>query len=41
MVGSGAVSNTEVEEALALLDDPAFAALSPLTMAVWGRRPER
>jgi SAM-dependent methyltransferase len=41
MVDAGTVSNTEIEEALALLDDPAFAAMSPLTMAVWGRRPER
>ena len=40
MEGSGTVSNTEIEETLALLDDPAFAALSPMTMAVWGRRPE-
>jgi len=38
MVDAKTVSNTEIEETLALLDDPAFAALSPLTMAVWGRR---
>ena len=28
----------EVEEALARLNDPTFATMSAITMAVWGRR---
>lgn len=34
--GSGA----RLDEALALLDDPAFSTPSALTIAVWGRRPD-
>jgi len=39
LVGSGAVTMDEVEETLARLDDPGFATMSVITMAVWGRRP--
>jgi SAM-dependent methyltransferase len=39
IVDSGAVTLEEVQEALTRLDDPAFASMSAITMAVWGRRP--
>jgi SAM-dependent methyltransferase len=39
LVGTGAATTDEVEETLARLDDPAFATMSAITMAVWGRRP--
>jgi len=35
---SGALRAEEVEEVLARLNDPAFATMSAITMAVWGRR---
>jgi len=38
-IESGALRAEEVEEALARLNDPAFATMSAITMAVWGRRP--
>ena len=38
LVDSGAVDAEELEEALARLEDPAFATMSAITMAVWGRR---
>src|SRR5437773_7214299 len=38
LVDSGAVDPEELEEALARLEDPAFATMSAITMAVWGRR---
>lgn len=38
LVGSGAATAEEIEEALARLEDPAFATMSAVTMAVWGRR---
>jgi SAM-dependent methyltransferase len=38
-VESGVVRAEEVEEALAQLNDPTFATMSAITMAVWGRRP--
>jgi SAM-dependent methyltransferase len=38
-IKSGAIMAEEVEEALARLNDPAFATMSAITMAVWGRRP--
>jgi hypothetical protein len=38
LVGSGEVTTEEIEEALARLNDPAFAMMSTITMAVWGRR---
>jgi hypothetical protein len=38
LVGSGAATVEEVEETLARLDDPTFVTMSPITMAVWGRR---
>jgi len=37
LASSGAATMEEIEEALARLDDPAFATMSVLTMAVWGR----
>jgi hypothetical protein len=36
---SGLMSATELEAALALSDDPHLAAMSPVMMAAWGRRP--
>jgi SAM-dependent methyltransferase len=41
LVGSGVVTNEEMQEALALLDNPAFTTMAPLTIAAWGRRPGR
>jgi hypothetical protein len=38
-IESGALTAMEVEEALARLNDPTFATMSAITMAVWGRRP--
>jgi SAM-dependent methyltransferase len=38
LIGSGAATAEEVKETLARLDDPAFATMSAITMAVWGRR---
>jgi SAM-dependent methyltransferase len=38
-VESGAIRAEDLEEALARLNDPAFATMSAITMAVWGRRP--
>lgn len=38
LVGSGQVTTEEIEETLARLNDPAFAMMSTITMAVWGRR---
>jgi SAM-dependent methyltransferase len=38
LIGSGAATADEVEETLERLDDPAFATMSAITMAVWGRR---
>ncbi|MBV8358002.1 MAG: methyltransferase domain-containing protein [Deltaproteobacteria bacterium] len=37
-IESGALTVEEVEEALAQLNDPDFATMSAITMAVWGRR---
>ena len=37
-IESGALTTEEVEEALARLNDPTFATMSAITMAVWGRR---
>jgi len=36
---SGALRADEVEETLARLNDPTFATMTAITMAVWGRRP--
>ncbi len=33
------IDDAMMNDALALLDDPSFSAPSPLTLAVWGRRP--
>jgi len=38
LASAGATTVEAIEEALARLDDPAFATMSALTMAVWGRR---
>jgi len=38
-VESGAIRAEDLEEALAQLNDPAFATMSAITMAVWGRHP--
>jgi 2-polyprenyl-3-methyl-5-hydroxy-6-metoxy-1,4-benzoquinol methylase len=35
----GLLTDAELDEGLALLADPSFVAISPLMMAVWGRRP--
>jgi SAM-dependent methyltransferase len=39
MMGSGLVTSADIDDAIALCDDPAFAFVSPLTMAACGRRP--
>jgi SAM-dependent methyltransferase len=39
LVSSGPATTEEIDEALARLDNPAFATMSAITMAVWGRRP--
>jgi hypothetical protein len=38
IVASGAVTEAEVDEALALLDQQGVAVLSPVMVAAWGRR---
>lgn len=38
MLVSGLVAATDVDDAIALCDDPEFGFLSPVTMAAWGRR---
>lgn len=39
MIDSGMVTPTDVDNVLALLDDPRFQMMSQVTMAAWGRRP--
>lgn len=39
MVATGRVTAAEVDEALRLLDDPAFIAMPPAMIAAWGRKP--
>ena len=39
LVGTGVLSEGELERYLALLEDPGFAWLMPTVVAVWGRRP--
>lgn len=39
LVGPGMLSDAEVDRMLALFEDPAWSALSPLIVAAWGRRP--
>src|SRR2546428_13184403 len=39
LIDSGAATVEEIDDAFARLDDPAFATMSAVTMAVWGRRP--
>ena len=38
LIDSGAATVEEIDDAFARLDDPAFATMSAVTMAVWGRR---
>ena len=38
MIASGLVTPADVERVLALSGDPAFASVSPIVMAAWGRR---
>jgi len=39
LVDGGTMTAEEIDRVVALLDDPAFAALSPAVIAAWGRRP--
>ena len=39
MIATGRVDGAEVDEALRLLDDPAFIAMPPAMIAAWGRKP--
>ena len=39
LVASGAVSDDEVDGALAMMDDVGWTALTPVLVAAWGRRP--
>ena len=41
MLASGVVTPADIDLVLALCDDPAFASVSPITMAARGRRPAR
>ena len=41
VVAAGAVTEAEVEEALALLADPTVSVMSHVMMAAWGRRSGR
>ena len=38
-VAGGYLAPGEIEHILAMLEDPAFAATSPMILAAWGRRP--
>lgn len=40
LVAAGLVSEQEIHDGLAALDDPEFAVLLPVTVAAWGRRPQ-
>jgi 2-polyprenyl-3-methyl-5-hydroxy-6-metoxy-1,4-benzoquinol methylase len=39
VLAAGSLTEEELDEALAVLDDPRTDVMSPLMMAVWGRRP--
>jgi len=41
LVGPGKLQQHAVDKMLELFEDPNFAALSPVVMAAWGRRPPR
>jgi SAM-dependent methyltransferase len=41
LVGTGLLSDAEVDRMLALFDDPNWAAYSPIIVGAWGRRPSR
>jgi hypothetical protein len=41
MLASGLVTSTDIDDAIALCDDPGFAFVSQITMAACGRRPVR
>jgi hypothetical protein len=38
IVGAGLLTEHELEQHLALYDDPSFVSMSYIRMAVWGRR---
>jgi SAM-dependent methyltransferase len=38
-ISAGFVTNEEIDQALALLDDPDFAISAPMMFTAWGRRP--
>jgi SAM-dependent methyltransferase len=40
LVGAGLLTEHELEQLLALYDDPAFVGMSNILMAAWGRRPQ-
>jgi SAM-dependent methyltransferase len=39
VVARGLISEEEIAQAIALLDDPTFVVSSPIMMSAWGRRP--
>ncbi len=39
LVGSNKLTDAEVDRMLALFDDPAWSAFSPIILAAWGRKP--
>jgi SAM-dependent methyltransferase len=39
LIEAGALTDADVEQALALVDDPANVFISPLMIAAWGRKP--
>ena len=39
ILGSGAVTEPELEETLRFLEDPAERVLTPVLFAAWGRKP--
>ena len=39
LVEAGALSEDDIDAALALVDDPANVFVSPLMIAAWGRKP--
>ena len=38
-ISAGSVTSEEIDQALALLDDPDFAFSAPVMFTAWGRRP--
>ena len=41
MIGSGAITDEEFDEAIALLQAPKTVVISPVMWTVWGRRRKR